>query len=74
MPLLKFNRHNLDSRDVWEVLQTNWSNFFWLTGDTPRTLQVIVNGIEQIYLPQRSMGRPSILTFRNQVSCKYKHV
>ena len=28
--------------DMWNVLERNWLNFFWLTGELPVTLQAVV--------------------------------
>ena len=53
--------------DLWQNLQKNWLHFFWLTGETPASLQVIVNRIEVIYFPQITRGRKDCITFRNQV-------
>ena len=45
----------------------NWLHFFWLTGETPPSLQILVNRMEQIYRNLVNNGRPEILSFRNQV-------
>ena len=54
--------------DIWLHLQRNWLYFFWLIGETPGTLQVLVNRLEHIFQPQVPRGRRQCLNFRNQVS------
>ena len=53
--------------NVWDKLQTNWLHFFWLTGETPRTLQQLVHELQAKFQPYVTQGRKSILDFRNQV-------
>ena len=54
-------------RDVWRNMQHNWDDFYWLTGETPITLQVLVNQIEHRNIFNNPLGRPGALDFRNQV-------
>ena len=54
--------------DVWANLEQNWMNFFWLTGETPQTLAILVHVLSHIHLQQNHTGRPPALDFRNQVS------
>ena len=56
------------TNDLWSILERNWSEFFWLTGEIPGTLQVMVDGMHNIFQRQIRLGRPQILDFRNQVS------
>ena len=56
---------------MWAYLETNWTFFFWLTGETPNSLQSIVNGVQREYLPTIQRGRGKILDFRNQVSYSF---
>ena len=56
------------ARDLWTKLQRNWKFFFWLTGEFPPTLQLIVDGIQNEFMPNVNRGRPQILDLRNQVS------
>ena len=60
-------RNDFVARDVWNLLECNWLHFFWLTGESPATLSVMVNRIEQLFLPQIQTGRVHSLSFRNQV-------
>ena len=53
---------------MWQQLENNWVNFFWLTGETPSTLAIIVNRIANINNPFVARGRPLCLDLRNQVS------
>ena len=52
--------------DVWENLATNWTHFYWLTGETPESLQLLVQRLRQIYFI-RPMHRNCKLTFCNQI-------
>ena len=53
---------------MWQQLENNWVNFFWLTGETPGTLGILVNRISNVYHPFLARGRPLCLDLRNQVS------
>ena len=64
---LYFHRATRHSRDVWTKLQRNWIHFYWLTGETPHTLQILVHDIENRFRPHIGPGRHSVLDFRNQV-------
>ena len=59
------NREQYGSRDVWAYLERNWVFFFWLTGEIPPTLQLVVDGIQHEFNPNVNRGRPQILDFRN---------
>ena len=52
--------------DVWSNLETNWTDFFWLTGETPDTLNVLVGKLHTIYTNVFPMRR-GVLDFRNKV-------
>ena len=62
-----FNRKGHRTRDVWATLERNWSFFFWLTGETPPTLQLIVDRIQLNLLPQMHRGHAPLIDFRKQV-------
>ena len=68
LSLILFQRQIYRTNDLWGILETNWTHFFWLTGETPATLQIIVNRIQTLFRQQVNLGRPQILDFRNQVS------
>ena len=58
-------------RDFWLNLEQNWTDFYWLTGETPDTLNLLTN---QIWAYRRRIvgrwfrkGRRPAMTFRNQV-------
>ena len=53
--------------DVWANLQNNRTDSFWLTGETPDTLNVLVRKLENIY---RNIFRirKGVLDFRKKVS------
>ena len=57
--------------DFWNNLERNWTDFFWLTGDTPETLSILVqqlNNYSRNIRPRLSTkGRKTRLNFRNQV-------
>ena len=63
-----FIRKLYQSRDLWQQLQKNWTFFFWLTGESPPTFQLMVDEIEREFSPNVHNGRPPILDFQNQVS------
>ena len=53
--------------DMWMILSNNWDNFYWLTGEIPPTLTLLVEEIENIFDTRRTSGRNGALNFRNQV-------
>ena len=53
--------------DVWVNLSTNWDHCFWLTGEFPDTLQIIVNKIERRFFIRNHRGPRTMLSVRNQV-------
>ena len=55
------------TRDVWALLETNWDHFYWLTGETPHTMLILVEAMRN-RVPRRRFGRPQVLDFRNQVN------
>ena len=68
------NRKNYQPTDVWRSLETNWTMFFWLTGEIPPTLQLLVDEIRRGYFPEVTRGRAQVIDFRNQVSLSYKYM
>ena len=64
-------RANLLTKDVWNLLQNNWKHFYWLTGETPHSLNILVNRVQANYFPQIQRGRTTGLDFKNQV-CSMK--
>ena len=59
-------RSALYHHDFWTYLETNWDNFYWLTGELPFTLQSLVQKLNEIR-PISVRGRKPCLSFRNQV-------
>ena len=55
--------------DVWRKLSRNWEHFFWLTGETPDTLDVIIDRLQHRMNIFRRCGRISFMSTRNQVTC-----
>ena len=57
--------------DCWNNLARNWTDFFWLTGETPDTLNLLVQLVRANLRNVRGRnfrrGRRPALTFRNQV-------
>ena len=53
--------------DVWVNLSTNWDHFFWLTGEFPHTLQIIVDKIQTKFFIKNQRGPKVLLSVRNQV-------
>ena len=60
-------RANEQTHDVWRLLESNWTHFFWLTGETPVTLQGLVDALENHYYPYIYRGHRTLLDFHNQV-------
>ena len=60
-------RATLNSTDVWAKLQENWTHFFWLTGETPDTLNILVERICIKFMTFKSYGPNGILDLKNQV-------
>ena len=60
-------RLNFNPRDVWSRLQNNWIYFYWLTGETPQTLSIIVRKLQNNIWHFNNLGRNSALDLRNQV-------
>ena len=61
------SRSRFEENEVWNNLQTNWNHFFWLTGETPETLQILVNALHRNFFMHRQYGRKSSLDLRHQV-------
>ena len=61
-------------RDVWQEMENN-INFYWMTGETPASLQQIVDRIrDDVEQPRNGNGtqiRPHKLTTRNRVMAVY---
>ena len=53
--------------DMWNILQRNWTNFFWLTGETPITLRFLINRILTTFPLFNNLGRNCSLDWLNQV-------
>ena len=66
--LLRGYQSRVHNRDVWINLEQNWSHFFWLTGETPQTLEILINRVESKFLNCRNSGPDSNLNLRNKVS------
>ena len=71
LQLMQGYRVHANSQDLWMLLQRNWINFFWLTGETPQTLSILVNKLRNNFHTFNNLGCNSVLDFRNQVS--YMH-
>ena len=57
MFLFFIRRSDYQKRDIWSLIEQNWIHFFWLTGETPHTLQIIVNRMDEIFRRQFTTGR-----------------
>ena len=55
-----------NSHDVWKDLSTNWNHFYWLTGETPVSMQIIIEGIRENFFNYHLHGN-NRLDFRNQI-------
>ena len=58
-----FNRTN-----VWLNLEQNWNDFFWLTGETPDTLNNLAQELQDQFEPFFWRPRHGSLDFHNQVN------
>ena len=47
IPPCTFQRVTVQNKDVWKNLETNWNDFYWLTGETPHTLAALVMDLER---------------------------
>ena len=54
-------------RDVWLNMQNNWNDFYWLTGETPTSLQVLVDQLLHRNIFHNALGCRCALNYRNQV-------
>ena len=52
---------------MWNILEQNWNDFYWLTGEIPPSLNYLVEEIENDIHMLR-MGRNHILDFKKQVT------
>ena len=66
--LLRGYQSRVHNRDVWINLEQNWSHCFWLTGETPQTLEILINRVESKFLNCCNSGPDSNLNLRNKVS------
>ena len=64
---MKIFRSDSVKRDVWVNLERNWIDFFWLTGETPPTLNDLVLKLERRFHPFVHCGCRNLLDFKNQV-------
>ena len=60
-------RSTLENKDVWANMECNWVHFFWLTGETPKTLMSMVKNIDQQYFHQFQMIEAGKTDLKNQV-------
>ena len=66
-----FYRATISKSDVWVNLSKNWDHFFWLTGETPDSLQILLNRIQARVNLCRKRGRMSPMSHRNQVKLEH---
>ena len=71
--LLTGYRSSVQHRNVWNNLETNWSHFFWLTGETPDTLSILISRLETKFLNCQTYGPRSYLNLNNKVSYDCMH-
>ena len=61
-----FGRRNYNQVDMWQRLEQNWKNFFWLTGEIPASLNLIVEAVNS-KMNCTIFGCKEKLSLRNQV-------
>ena len=71
LPFMQGFQMRVISRDLWATLEQNWVHFFWLTGESPQTLNALVVRLRNLFFVHNNFGRNPIIDFRNQVSIKY---
>ena len=64
-------RCEYSKNDMWSLLERNWDNFYWLTGEIPPTLNYLVEEIED-KVNLLHTGRNPVISFRNQVKWHFK--
>ena len=67
MIYISYFRATNTNSDVWLNILRNWNHFFWLTGEFPDTLQLVVSKIERRFFHHYPRGRRASLSVRNQV-------
>ena len=60
-------RATVHNSDGWQNLAKNWVHFFWLTGETPDTLSMIVSRLRRQFHRIENPQRREALSTRNQV-------
>ena len=60
-------RSTQPATDVWNELEINWNNFYWLTGEVPPTLERLCEELVMFFGCKIMQGKYT-LSFRNQVS------
>ena len=61
-------RRNSQQLDVWQQLEQNWDSFYWLTGEIPPSIAMIISDIEPLFRRYvNRFGRTPKLNLRNQV-------
>ena len=65
MGIVLYFRCALGNHDVLTHLQTNWDDFYWLTGEFPPTFHILLMEIHGLQVRRR--GRHNILSIENQV-------
>ena len=55
-----------NSHDVWSDLRKNWNHFYWLTGETPVSMDILLQGLTDSYFRNHE-NRNNSLNLRNQI-------
>ena len=64
---VEYFRVTVNNCDVWNKLSHNWDHFSWLTGETPDTLNILIDRLKARINLCRKRGRLSPISTRNQV-------
>ena len=68
---MEYFRVRSQQEDVWNNLSRNWNHFYWLTGENPDTLNIVVQRLRARFPQINRRRRQVITTFPNQVIYVY---
>ena len=54
-----YSRAYTQRQDLWSMLERNWNDFYWLTGETPNTLHELMTELKNIFHPLNESKKTS---------------